>query len=282
MPVRLLHFADLHLGVETHGQFRPDLGHSSRIQDFLDALDQVIEAAIAEPVDAVLFAGDAFKHADPSPTLQRYFATRIQRLLAAAIPTVLLVGNHDRPRSPLRSTPMDIYAALQLPGVVVANQPTLHTIQTRSGPLQIVALPWMPMRQLLADDEFRSMPPHELERSFRRLVSAFVQDHFARLDPAYPAVFLAHLSLEGGRFGSEQSVVLGSDPVFAFDELGLDSAPLDYVALGHLHSHQVLHHQPPVIYAGSVERIDFGEEREEKGYVLVSIAPGPYRRAVTW
>ncbi|MFN3337669.1 MAG: exonuclease SbcCD subunit D, partial [Thermomicrobium sp.] len=105
MTVRLLHFADLHLGVETHGQFRPELGYSSRVQDFLDAFDQVIETAITERVDAVLFAGDAFKNAEPSPTLQRHFAARIQRLLAAAIPTVLLVGNHDRPRSPARSTP---------------------------------------------------------------------------------------------------------------------------------------------------------------------------------
>ncbi|MBO9404233.1 MAG: exonuclease subunit SbcD, partial [Thermomicrobium sp.] len=141
--LRLIHFADLHLGVETHGQFRPDLGHSSRIQDFLDAFDQIIDAAIEERFDAVLFAGDAFKHAEPSPTLQRRFAERIQRLLAAGIPIVLLVGNHDRPRSVVRSTPIDIYAALRLPGVIVANRPERFTIATPSGPLQVVALPWI-------------------------------------------------------------------------------------------------------------------------------------------
>ncbi len=282
MPLRLLHFADLHLGVETHGQFRPELGYSSRVQDFLDALDQVIDTAITEHVDAVLFAGDAFKNAEPSPTLQRYFAARIQRLLAAAIPTVLLVGNHDRPRSPSRSTPMDIYAALQLPGIRVASRPDLLTVPTQHGPLQIVALPWMPMRQLLADDELRALPEHEFERHFREMISAQAQALLAALDPTYPAIFLAHLTIEGGRFGSERSVLLGNDPLFALDELGIDRAPIDYVALGHLHSFQIIHQQPPVIYAGSIERIDFGEEREEKGFVIVSIEPGVYPRQVTW
>ena len=45
----------------------------------------------------------------------------------------------------------------------------------------------------------------------------------------------------------------------------------DYVALGHIHKHQVLHEQPPVIYSGSIERIDFGEEKEDKGFVVAEV-----------
>jgi len=282
VALRLLHFADLHLGIETHGTFRPELGYSTRVQDFLAAFDQVIEAALAEQVDVVLFAGDAFKNADPSPTLQRLFASRIQRLLAADIPTVLLVGNHDRPRSLARSTPMDIYEALQLPGVSVVSRPACLTVKTRSGPLQVVALPWFPMTAFLVDEQLRQAPATELERTFRELVSRTVREHLASLDPSHPAVFLGHLTLEGGEFGAERSVLLGNDPVFALDELGLLDAPIDYVALGHLHKHQVLHDRPLVIYAGSVERIDFSEEREEKGFVLVTIEPGEHPRQVNW
>ncbi|MCX7623902.1 MAG: exonuclease SbcCD subunit D [Thermomicrobium sp.] len=282
MPLRLLHFADLHLGVETHGTFRPELGHSSRVQDFLDSFDQIIEAALAEPVDAVLFAGDAFKNADPSPTLQRHFASRIQRLLAAGIPIVLLVGNHDRPRTLTRSTPMDIYAALRLPGVRVANAIELITLETRSGPLQVVTLPWIPASALSVKDDLRNASPAELERQFKEMIGRAVRGCLDRLDPAAPAVFLGHLSMEGGHFGFERNASLGTDPLFALDELGLDRAPLDYVALGHLHSHQVLHHRPPVVYAGSVERIDFGEEHEEKGFVLVTIEDGSHPRRTDW
>ncbi len=282
MTLRLLHFADLHLGIETHGTFRPELGHSTRVLDFLQAFDQIIETALAERVDAVLFAGDAFKNPDPSPTLQRYFAQRIQRLIAAGIPCVLLVGNHDRPSNLARSTPIDIYAALQLPNVRVGGSLEAFLLETPGGPLQIVTLPWIPKRIFLAHDELRDASPAELDRHFKDAIGREIRNSLSGLDPSLPAVFLGHLSMEGGRFGSERSALLGDDPVFALDELGLDAAPVDYVALGHLHAHQVLHHRPPVVYAGSVERIDFGEEREEKGFVIVTIATGTHPRTVQW
>jgi exonuclease SbcD len=49
--------------------------------------------------------------------------------------------------------------------------------------------------------------------------------------------------------------------------------PFDYVGLGHLHRYQNLNESghPAVVYSGSLERIDFGERHEEKGYCLVTI-----------
>ncbi len=57
--LKLLHFADLHLGVETYGHINPVSGLSSRLEDFLNAFDQVIEYALANNIDLVLFCGDA-------------------------------------------------------------------------------------------------------------------------------------------------------------------------------------------------------------------------------
>jgi exonuclease SbcD len=50
----------------------------------------------------------------------------------------------------------------------------------------------------------------------------------------------------------------------------------DYVALGHVHKHQSLNDDghPPVVYAGSLERIDFGEEGQPKGFCWVELARG--------
>src|SRR5215217_7931976 len=95
--MKLLHFADLHLGVENYGRIDTQTGLSSRLGDFLHRLDDVVDYAIAERMDAVLFAGDAFKTRDPNPTVQRAFAERIRRLSRATIPTILLIGNHDLP-----------------------------------------------------------------------------------------------------------------------------------------------------------------------------------------
>ena len=51
---------------------------------------------------------------------------------------------------------------------------------------------------------------------------------------------------------------------------------LDYVALGHIHKAQNLneHAHPPVIYPGSIERVDFGEAADEKFYVIAEVERG--------
>ena len=43
--------------------------------------------------------------------------------------------------------------------------------------------------------------------------------------------------------------------------------------MGHIHKHQVLSRNPPVVYAGSLERLDFSEEEDDKGFYLVEIEP---------
>jgi DNA repair protein SbcD/Mre11 len=51
---------------------------------------------------------------------------------------------------------------------------------------------------------------------------------------------------------------------------------LSYVALGHIHKPQNLNPgaQPPVIYPGSIERVDFGEVEDEKFFVIADVQPG--------
>jgi len=44
--MRILHFADLHLGVETYGGVDPATGLSTRLIDVLKALDAVVEYAL--------------------------------------------------------------------------------------------------------------------------------------------------------------------------------------------------------------------------------------------
>lgn len=61
--------------------------------------------------------------------------------------------------------------------------------------------------------------------------------------------------------GQEHSMLLSNIALPVFD----------YVALGHIHKNQVLYENPPVVYAGSLERVDFGEENDEKGFYVVDI-----------
>ena len=267
--MKLLHFADLHLGIENYGALNPRTGLSTRVDDFLAALERIIDAALAERVDAVLFAGDAFKNRDPNPTLQRAFAERIRRLAAAEIPTVLLIGNHDLPNITARATAIDIYEALAIPNIFVARNLGRLDIPTRSGPLQVVALPWVARNQFFSRDELRELDADEQRRRLAAAIAQGVRAKAEELDPEISAVLLAHVSVEGARLGSEQSIMLGHELVLSREELSADR--FDYVALGHIHQHQVISTHPPIVYAGSPERIDFSEEREDKGYILVEI-----------
>ena len=115
--MRILHFSDLHIGVENYGRIDPETGLSTRLGDFLAALDQVVDFALTQQVDLVLLAGDAYKGRDPSQTHQREFARRLSRLSGAGIPTFLLVGNHDLPNATSRANAVEIFPTLQVPNV---------------------------------------------------------------------------------------------------------------------------------------------------------------------
>ena len=78
--MKLLHFSDLHIGMENYGKLDPQTGLSTRLLDFFATFDFIVDKALEENVDAVLFAGDAYKTRDPNPTQQRGFGERIKKI----------------------------------------------------------------------------------------------------------------------------------------------------------------------------------------------------------
>ncbi len=267
--IRLLHLADTHLGVESYGRLDPATGLSSRLGDFLAVLDQVVDHAVAHRVDVVVFAGDAYKTRDPSPTHQREFARRIRRLCLAGIPCFLLVGNHDLPNAQSRAHTTEIFDTLGVPGVTVARQIATHRLETASGPLQVVSLPWVTRGGMLSREEAKGHSLEELNALLVRKVAGALAIEMDGLDPAIPAILVGHGTVEGAVYGSEKSVMLGQDVILPVSLFACRR--LAYVALGHIHKFQVLAQNPPVVYSGSLERIDFGEENEDKGFVDVTL-----------
>lgn len=275
--MRLLHFADLHIGMENYGRVDPATGLSTRLADFLAALDQVVDYALANAVDLVVFAGDAYKTRDPNPTHQREFARRLRRLTDAGLPVFLLVGNHDLPNASGRAHSVEIFATLNVPGVYVARTLGVTRIETRHGPIQVVALPWVIRGALLTKDELKNLPLDKLDASVVEKIASAVSGEIETLDRSIPAILCAHGSIEASTYGSERSIMLGQDIIIP--KSVINNPALSYVALGHIHKHQVVHEAPPAVYAGSLERIDFGEEHDAKGFVIVDIDA---QRKATW
>ncbi|HEY5119720.1 MAG TPA: exonuclease SbcCD subunit D [Anaerolineales bacterium] len=275
-PIRLVHFADLHVGMENYGRLDPATGTSSRTRDFLDRLDEVVDYALDHKADLVIFAGDAFKTRDPEPTQQREFARRIKKL-ADKIPTLLLVGNHDLPGTVSKATSLDIYHVLDIPNVIVGYKPDSQMVQTAHGPVYLAWMPYPSRNRLLLDEEYKGKSLPELEQILRDKVTQYIRElseQAAKQDA--PRIFAGHFTVSGAAFGSERTVMLGSD--VAVMKSAVAETAWDYVALGHIHKHQNLTAGetglPPVVYAGSLERIDFGEENEPKGFCFAEISRG--------
>ena len=269
--MRIVHFSDVHIGVENYGRPDPETGLSTRLGDFLASLDEVVDYAIDEGADLALFCGDAYKSRDPSQTHQREFARRVARLSTAGVPVFLLLGNHDMPHVASRATALEIFRTLDVPNVYNGDRAGTYVVETRDGPLQIVALPWIRRSGFLAREDMRGRTPDQVNEAIQRSLADNIRQQAAELDESVPAVFAGHVSVSEAEAGSEQSMMLGTDHVLLKSDLSLPQ--LDYVALGHVHRHQVLGRNPLMVYSGSLQRVDFGEEKDDKGFCVIDLDP---------
>jgi exonuclease SbcD len=261
--------------MENYGRVDPVTGLSTRLGDFLRTLNVALDWALENDVHLVVIAGDIFKNRDPTPTVQREFAKCIRKLSEANMPTFIVVGNHDVPNAMQRANTVEIYSTLAIPQVTIAQKPGVHVIDTRAGRVQVVALPWLSRAYLLGNKDLRNLDPDSLNKELLTLVESFIDTSAEKLDPALPALLVAHASVQGAVFSSERDIMLGQDIVLPRTVVA--NPAFDYVAMGHIHKHQVLSQtRPPIVYPGSLERIDFGEQNDKKGFVSVEIdEPGP-------
>jgi exonuclease SbcD len=273
--IKILHLSDIHMGSGfSHGRINPTTGLNTRLEDFVNTLSKCIDRAISEPIDLVLFGGDAFPDATPPPYVQEAFASQFRRLVDADIPTVLLVGNHDQHSQGQGGASLCIYRTLGVPGFIVGDAIATHRIQTQSGSVQVITLPWLTRSTLLTRPETEGLALAEVNELLTQRLDPVLEAEIRRLDPDLPTVLLAHLMADRANLGAERFLAVGKG--FTIPLSMLTRPCFDYVALGHVHRHQNLNksNDPPVIYPGSIERVDFSEEKEDKGYVLVELERG--------
>ena len=269
--MRVLHFADVHIGVENYGRTDPETGLSTRLSDFLAAYDEVVDYALSQSVDLVLFCGDAYKSRDPSQTHQREFAKRVARLAGSGVPVFLLVGNHDTPHVLGRATSLEIFETLDVSNVHIGERLRTYRIETADGPVQIVAVPWVRRSAFLSRDDTRGLSPDQVNEAIQERLARAIQQQADSLDASVPAIFAGHVTVSDARTGSERTMMLGRDYVLVRSSVALPQ--FDYVALGHIHKYQILGSDERVVYSGSLQRVDFGEEGDEKGFCVVELDP---------
>ncbi|MCX8025253.1 MAG: hypothetical protein N3A60_08630, partial [Thermanaerothrix sp.] len=147
-------------------------------------------------------------------------------------------------------------------------------------PVQVLAIPWISRSNLMGLEELSGGEPERIYERLQEILTQLVEQFLAQADPNLPLIITAHASVEGAVYGGERLIMLGND--FVLPRGLLVHPKVDYVALGHIHKHQDVNPggYPPMVYAGSIERVDFGEASDEKGFVMVEVE----RRATryTW
>ena len=273
--IKILHLSDIHMGSGfSHGRINPATGLNTRLEDFVNTLSICIDRALTDAVDMVIFGGDAFPDATPPPYVQQAFASQFRRLMDADIPTVLLVGNHDQHSQGQGGASLNIYRTLGVPGFVVGDTLTTHCIETRNGKVQVITLPWLTRSTLMTRQETEGSSLAEVNELLTERLRVVMEGEIRRLDPDVPTILLAHLMADNASLGAERFLAVGKG--FTLPLSLLTRPCFDYVALGHVHRHQNLNksNNPPVIYPGSIERVDFSEEKEDKGYVMLELERG--------
>jgi len=276
-PIRLMHFSDVHFGVENYGRFDAETGLNSRLLDFRNSLTEAIDGALTSGVDCAIFTGDAYKTRDPNQTHQREFAACIRRLTSQSVPVVLLAGNHDIPNARGRANSIEIFAALASDLVHVLDRAMVLQVPTRRGQiLQIASLPYITRSSQVSREESAGKGVQEtvdiVADKYKKVLDSLRAE--CRKNPDLPTILMGHFTVSTASIGQTQTTYLTNEPQAPKGEL--TNADFDYVALGHIHKFQDLNlgYQPPIVYSGSIERIDFGERNEPKGYVMADIARG--------
>ena len=263
--VKILHLADLHLGASVYEKpGRP------RLAEFLAAVDRAWELAVEEDADAVVVAGDVFDGYRPDPEVEREWAARVSRLMDAGIPLAVVLGNHDAPARRGAASHLDVYDRLQLNSVHVFSLPEVKTLATKSGPVQVVGVPW-PFRGKFFEPGDSAVPADaDITDQMEKILDDVI---IPELNPDIPTVLLAHLWLREGSLSSEKTFAVGPDPIIPASAVVRDE--FAYAALGHLHRHQeVPGTDGRAVYAGGLCRISFGDEAVPKGAVIAEVSTG--------
>ena len=258
--MKLLHFADSHVNVASHGNWtrRDDRSkRPMRAEDFLGSVDKIVDYAVKEKVDAVLFAGDAYDNENPENYYRDRFQKAVKTMAAAGIKVIMIPGNHDRNKKDVEHSALSSFDSLKAPNVLIAHEAKVFTPFDLGLNLSVVAIPW------LVSETSEKMTRQNLADLADSLITE-AQKYDA------PIVLLTHGIVEGASLNSYQKVEdISGEMSYALETVA--DSRLSYTALGHLHVHQVLNQEPPVVYSGSTERCDMSEAKNDKGFVEVNI-----------
>jgi len=280
--------ADIHYGINRHSKIDPKESLPEITLLCEDYCSRVVEYAVEKDADFFVISGDIFHSSNPTTTQMKRFAKLLKPLIDSGIQIVMVAGNHDLPKHESRSSPVDLFSTIA--EIFAEDAKTLiKTASTKPGYVDLESkrgekarfylLPYVhPMRALKVYEKQKGEGSMDVE-SVRRIWAEVIGEQIERfvtrskkMEGVDASILCCHLTTSNAVMGELELLVSAFDEALPISLLQNDV--FDYIALGHAHKHQVVSHNPPAVYSGSIHRISFNEEGEEKGFVDVIIENG--------
>ncbi|MFI6919806.1 exonuclease SbcCD subunit D [Nonomuraea spiralis] len=264
--MKFLHTADWHVGKVLKGR--------SRMDEHRDVLRELVTAARTHDVDAVVVAGDLFDTSAPTPEAQSLVLNALMALRGDGRDVVVLAGNHDNPQ--LFEVYRPVLGKLGMHMVGVFRRPDAGgtlAFTARSGePVRLAVLPFLSHRYVVRAAEVLTGTAADHNRDYATRISELVGALTAGFQNDTVNLITTHGTLPGGAFGGGERE---AQSIFSYYfEPSAFPVSTQYAALGHLHRRQQIPGPCPIWYSGSPLAVDFGEEGNTPGALLVEVTPG--------
>jgi len=259
---------DVHEGMNFGYAIDPKTGLSARALDIHNNFVEAARRAIENHAKLFIVLGDLFDRTHVSPTFREIIRRDVvEPLEQAGIEMWILAGNHDQPHSPGKGTSIDDFRGY--PGVSIFRKRAVRTLDMGGSKLRFLILPYLHptfIASIVHEKFGDEVGPDEVMTLGQRILHEWMASE-AKVDDCDHLILLGHYYIETARLRKTSS------PECLPGEFGITRsmipASVNLTLLGHVHLHQEVF--PGVVYTGAVERVDWGERGDPKGFVRVDV-----------
>lgn len=209
----------------------------------LSVLDKIIDYTLDNNIKIAVIAGDVYKNATISSTIQHEFNKRIANAAKKGVKFVIIDGNHDVSTFDQYKSPLSQFEAMKVEGVFHTKFHEEFIYEENGERIKFVTIPTYHTKEEV--EEITNKTKYE----------------------GFPIVYVMHGTIRGAMLNDW----LIEDKETYIEPEVFDKEGVSAVVLGHLHKHQIMYKKPLVFYTGSTNRIDFTEEKQQKGFVVLDV-----------
>lgn len=240
---------DVHIGAAYNlGKLDPNTQLNSRLLDFSNTFDSIVDEFVKRKVKIIVLTGDIFETRHPTSAQLNIFSKCVQRAINNNLEIVVVVGNHDQQRT-IATTTVDIFNSLETPGISIYPNFGVHEVKDEFGnSVNFILMPYRDRRMTRAKTNADAI--NKIQEELNELCS--------NLDS--PKIIVGH-------FMMDKSITGENPDSFSINELILPLSMFDnsdVTIMGHVHKHAILSKKPLIMYSGSMEKVSFGEKHHTK------------------